>query len=150
MSNIYNVAFIQSCWHKEIVDQFRFSFNQQLQDIECEKVGIDYFEAPGVVEIPLMARRCAESPKYDIIVACGLIVDHGIYRHEFVAQSVLDSMMRIQLDTNVPVIYGILTPQDFMSDGREEFFFQHFKLKGKETADACAQTMQNLGQIAAA
>jgi 6,7-dimethyl-8-ribityllumazine synthase len=150
MSSKYNVAFIQSCWHKDIVDQFRHSFDQHLQDIENKKVSIDYFEAPGVVEVPLLARRCAESPKYDIIVVCGLIVDHGIYRHEFVAQSVLDSTMRIQLDTNVPVIYGILTPQDFLSDGREELFFQHFKLKGEETAHACAKTMHNLSMIAAA
>ena len=150
MSSQYNVAFIQSCWHKDIVDQFRLSFKQRLQHLENDSVSIDHYEAPGVVEVPLLARRCAESSKYDIIVVCGLIVNHGIYRHEFVAQTVLDSIMRIQLDSNVPVIYGILTPQDFMSDGREEFFFQHFKLKGEEAADACAKTMRNLAMITAA
>ena len=70
MSSKYSVAFIQSCWHKDIVDQFRHSFDQHLQDIENNEVSIEYFEAPGVVEVPLLARRCAESPKYDIIVVC--------------------------------------------------------------------------------
>jgi len=150
MSNRYRVAFIQSCWHKDIVDQFRISFDRQLRKLEQDQVLIDFFEAPGVVEIPLLADRCARSSAYDIIVVCGLVVDHGIYRHEFVAQSVLDATMRVQMSTNTPVIYGILTPQDFLSDGREEFFFQHFTLKGEEAAVACRKTIRNLALVTAA
>ncbi len=144
MSKKYRVAFIQSCWHKGIVDQFRMAFTSHLMELEQDAVTIQCFTAPGVVEIPLLVKRCAESGKYDIVVVCGLIVDHGVYRHEFVAQSVMDATMSVQMDTNLPVIYGILTPQDFMSDGREDFFFQHFSVKGKEAASACAQTMENL------
>jgi len=70
--------------------------------------------------------------------------------HEFVTQSVLDAIMRVQMSTNTPVIYGILTPQDFLSDGREEFFFQHCTVKGKEAAVACAKTIRNLALVAAA
>ncbi len=149
MSDKYRVAFIQSCWHKDIVDQFRISFDCQLRKLEQDRVHIDFFEAPGVVEIPLVADRCAQSLAYDIVVVCGLIVDHGIYRHEFVAQSVLHAIMGVQMNTNTPVIYGILTPQDFLSDGREAFFFQHFTLKGEEAADACAKTIRNLALVAA-
>lgn len=150
MNTKYRVAFIQSCWHKGIVDQFRLSFTKHLTELEEESVEVGYFTVPGVVEIPLLANRCARSSRYDIVVVCGLIVDHGIYRHEFVAQCVLDATMRVQLDTNTPVIYGILTPQDFMSDGREDFFFQHFSVKGKEAASACVQTMENLALVEAA
>jgi 6,7-dimethyl-8-ribityllumazine synthase len=150
MNTNYRVAFIQSCWHKAIVDQFRIAFNTHLLELEENVVTIDFFSAPGVVEIPLLASRCAQSGKYDIIVVCGLIVDHGIYRHEFVAQAVLEASMKVQMDMNTPVIYGILTPQDFLSDGREEFFFEHFSIKGKEAAEACAQTIENLALVAAA
>ena len=150
MQNRYRVAFIQSCWHKDIVDQFRVSFDRRLRKLEQDAVHIDFFEAPGVIEIPLLANRCANSCAYDIIVVCGLVVDHGIYRHEFVAQSVLDTIMGVQMNTNTPVIYGILTPQDFLSDGREEFFYQHFAVKGEEAAEACAKTIQNLALVAAA
>ena len=118
MSNRYRVAFIQSCWHKDIVDQFRISFDRRLRKLEQEQVKIDFFEAPGVVEIPLLADRCARSSAYDIIVVCGLVVDHGIYRHAFVAQSVLDATMSVQMITNTPVIYDILHPQYFLSTGR--------------------------------
>jgi len=146
----YRVAFIQSCWHKGIVDQFRLSFKQHLLELEEDSVEVNYFTAPGVVEIPLLANRCAQSSRYDIVVVCGLIVDHGVYRHEFVAQSVLDATMRVQMDTNTPVIYGILTPQDFLSEGRQDFFFQHFHIKGREAAAACVKTMENLALVDAA
>ena len=150
MSNRYRVAFIQSCWHKDIVDQFRISFDRRLRKLEQEQVKIDFFEAPGVVEIPLLADRCARSSDYDMIVGCGLVVDHVVDSHEFGAQSVMDATMSVQMSTNTPVIYGILTPQDFLSDGREEFFFRHFTVKGEEAADACAKTIQNLAMVAAA
>jgi len=150
MNNKYRVAFIQSCWHKGIVDQFRMAFKSHLMELEENAVSIECFTAPGVVEIPLLVKRCAESAKYDIVVVSGLIVDHGIYRHEFVAQSVMDATMRVQMDSNMPVIYGILTPREFMSDGREDFFFQHFSIKGKEAASACAKTMENLAILTAA
>ena len=58
--------------------------------------------------------------------------------------------MGVQMNTNTPVIYGILTPQDFLSDGREEFFYQHFAVKGQEAAEACAKTIQNLALVSAA
>ncbi len=148
--NSYRVAFIQSCWHKDIVDQFQLAFRSQLLTLENEQVDIDIFEAPGVVEIPLLAARCAASSKYEVIVVAGLVVDHGIYRHEFVAQTVLDATMKVQMDSNLPIIYGILTPQDFLSDGREEFFFQHFSIKGREAAVACQKTMANLALVSAA
>ena len=137
------VAFIQSLWHKEIVDQFRDAFTKEM----AGSVSIDYFEVPGVVEVPLIARLCAKRQDIDAIVVAGLIVDHGVYRHEFVAQSVLDACLAVQRDFEKPVIYGLLTPQDFMSEGREAFFHEHFVTKGREAASACRLTLANLQRL---
>jgi 6,7-dimethyl-8-ribityllumazine synthase len=139
-----NIAFIQSCWHKDIVDQFRLSF---LQHTEALSPMVEVIEAPGVVEIPLLTKLAAQTARFDAVVVAGLIVDHGVYRHEFVAQSVMDQIMKIQVDLEVPVIYGILTAQDFVSEGREAFFFEHFKVKGMEAANACRKTLENIAQL---
>ena len=143
------IAFIQSCWHKEIVDQFRKSFTTRIKELRQSEVEIDYFDAPGVVEIPLLAKLCAKKRCFNVIVVAGLIVDHGIYRHEFVAQAVMNSTMAIQLEMEQPVIYGILTAQDFVSEGRDKFFFKHFALKGQEAAVACSQTFDNVMLLSA-
>jgi 6,7-dimethyl-8-ribityllumazine synthase len=144
---MHHIAFVQSSWHKEIVDQFKFGFADKIEPLAGCKVELEYYEAPGVVEIPLLAKLIAKQGRHDAIVVSGLIVDHGVYRHEFVAQSVMDSLMGIQLETEMPLIYGILTAQDFMSEGREDYFFDHFKIKGSEAANACALTLKNIERI---
>ena len=139
------IAFIQAGWHKDIVGQARESFITEMADAGFDKDAIDIFDVPGSLEIPLHAKLLAEKGEYDIIVCAGLIVDGGIYRHEFVAQAVIDGIVRVGLDTGVPVLSVVLTPQDF-SEGtdREKFFFEHFTVKGKEAAEACVQTLENM------
>src|SRR5215470_3002564 len=109
---------------------------------------IDFFEVPGSLEIPLHALLLAESGRYAAIVAAGLVVDGGIYRHEFVADAVIAALMRVQLDTGVPVLSAVLTPQRFHEhEDHRRFFREHFVVKGKEAAIACASTIENLSRL---
>jgi len=55
-------------------------------------------------------------------------------------------LMRVQLDTGVPVFSAVLTPQDFLSDGQPEFFKEHFVIKGVEAAQTCAATLGPLAR----
>ena len=86
---------------------------------------------PGAFEIPLLAQRLARTGRYDAIVAFGLVVNGGIYRHEFVGAAVIDALMRVQLDTEVPVLSAVLTPRDFHEhEEHRRFFAEHFVKKG--------------------
>jgi 6,7-dimethyl-8-ribityllumazine synthase len=144
--NAPRIAFVQACWHKDIVDRCRVSFTA-----EIAKHGygdIDFFEVPGSLEIPLHALLLAESGRYAAIVAAGFVVNGGIYRHEFVAESVISGLMRVQLDTKVPVISAVLTPQNFHEhDEHKKFFYDHFVVKGAEAAVACAATINNIARL---
>jgi 6,7-dimethyl-8-ribityllumazine synthase len=133
------VAFIQSCWHRDIVDRLRDSFLEEFSRLVSRKV--DLFEVPGAFEIPLKAKSLAATGRYAAIVAAGLVVDGGIYRHEFVAGAVIDGLMNTQLATDVPVFSAVLTPHDFVSEGQSEFFAEHFSFKGVEAANACSTTL---------
>ena len=66
-----SVAFIQSCWHKEIVNQFKIAFTKSFKEQQEDEVEIDYLEAPGAVEIPLLEKLCAKKQKYDAIAPGG-------------------------------------------------------------------------------
>lgn len=104
---------------------------------------IDLYDVPGAFEIPLLLKRLAQSGQYAGLMACGLVVNGGIYRHEFVTTAVIDGLMRVQLDTGVPVFSAVLTPRDFHdSQEHHDFFHQHFVKKGAELARACAATVQ--------
>ena len=104
---------------------------------------IECFDVPGSLEIPLQCQRLAVTGKHPLIVAAGLIVDGGIYRHDFVASAVLDGIMRVQLDTSVPILSVVLTPHHFSGDASHvDYFSKHFHLKGAEAADACLMLLQ--------
>jgi 6,7-dimethyl-8-ribityllumazine synthase len=148
--NDRQIAFVQACWHREIVDQARDSFVHEIEQYGIPRGRIDFYEVPGGLEIPLLAKRLAGTGRYAIIVAAALIVDGGIYRHEFVAGAVIDAIMAVQLECGVPIISVVLTPKHF-DDGEErrKFFFEHFKIKGAEAAQACARTLENMAAIEA-
>jgi len=144
--NPKRIAFIQACWHRDIVDQLRDSFAQEFANLS--ELEVDYLELPGAYEIPLHAKRLAETGDYLGIVAAGLVVDGGIYRHDFVASTVIDNLMRAQMDTGVPVFSAVLTPHHFHAgEEHESFFKEHFVTKGKEVAHACSQTLKSLSTI---
>jgi 6,7-dimethyl-8-ribityllumazine synthase len=100
------IAFVQSCWHKDIVDRCRDSFVAEIVKLGVAESSIDLFEVPGGFEIPLQSQLLAKSGRYAAIVAAGFVVDGGIYRHEFVADTVISGLMRVQLATEVPIIGG--------------------------------------------
>jgi 6,7-dimethyl-8-ribityllumazine synthase len=132
------IAFVQSCWHRDIVDQSRAAFLKRIRAEGVAAGAVDCFEVPGAFEIPLKVKRLAKSGRYAAIVAAGFVVDGGIYRHDFVAASVIDALMRVQLETEVPVISLVLTPQRFHEHTEHrDFFLQHFLVKGEEAARAC-------------
>ena len=60
-----------------------------------------------------MAQTLAESGRYDAVVCAALVVDGGIYRHDFVAAAVVDGLMQVGLKTSVPILSVSLTPHQF-------------------------------------
>ncbi|WP_136065457.1 6,7-dimethyl-8-ribityllumazine synthase [Modicisalibacter radicis] len=143
------IAFIQASWHDDIVGQARQAFITELTEKHgIEESSIEVFSVAGAYEIPLQAQLLAKSNRYAAIIGAGFVVNGGIYRHDFVAQAVIDGMMRVQLDTEVPVLSIVLTPHHFHEHAvHSEFFREHFVTKGREAADACALTLENHHQI---
>jgi len=142
------VALISAGWHKDIVAAATQSFVAEFERCRSPIAGLRQFDVPGAFEIPLHAQRLARSGQFDAIVAFAFVVNGGIYRHEFVSSAVIDGLMRVQLDCNVPVLSAVLTPRDF--HGHEEhtqFFREHFVVKGREAAQACLQTLASLHSL---
>ena len=142
------IAFIQACWHKDIVDQSRKGFVAEMAIQGYAETDIDFFEVGGAFEIPLHAKLLAKSGRYAGIVAAGLVVDGGLYRHEFVAQSVISALMQVQLESEIPVFSVVLTPHNFHAgDEHQKFFFDHFVVKGAEAAQTCADTLNKIRSL---
>lgn len=125
-------AFIKAGWHADIVDRALVGFKEIIPADQ-----IDVFDVPGAFEMPLAAKQLAETGKYTAIAAAALVVDGGIYRHDFVAQAVVSGLMQAGLETGVPVLSVSLTPHHFQeTDHHMTIYREHFVTKGREAAQA--------------
>ena len=142
------IAFVQAQWHSDIVEQARDAFLAEMKRQGVPLDTIDVFDVPGAFEIPLHAKRLAQSGRYAAIVGAALVVDGGIYRHEFVANTVVNALMTVQLETNVPVLSAVLTPHHFHEHvEHRKYFHRHFAVKGTEAAEACVKTIEGLQRL---
>lgn len=140
------LAFVQSMWHDDIVDRAKDGFTEVAGGV----AEIEYFSVPGAFEIPLFARSLADTGRFEGIIAAGFVVDGGVYRHEFVADAVINGLMRVQLDTSVPVFSCVLTPQLFHEhDDHVRFFTDHMVGKGREAARSALETLAARAALAA-
>ena len=139
------VALIAAQWHEDLVNVAISSCQEELSKLGVAvSSNVQLFKVPGSLEIPLTAKLLAKTGNWDGVIAFGLVVDGGIYRHEFVAQTVLDGMMNVALDAEVPILSAVLTPQKFdeHDTAQVEFFRKHLVTKGAEAARAAVQTIQ--------
>ena len=78
----------------------------------AERYGVarhEVFWVPGSFEIPVVAKRLAESGRYHGVVCLGAVVRHETAHFEYVAGQAAEGIQRAALDTGVPCIFGILT-----------------------------------------
>lgn len=135
-------AFVKARWHADIVDQALNGFRQELAD-QGVSAEVAVRDVPGAFEMPLLARKLADTGRYDAVVCAAFVVDGGIYRHDFVAQAVVSGLMEAGLQTGVPVLSVSLTPHNFQPTQEHIAFFRdHFVTKGKEAANAALNTLR--------
>ena len=95
---------------------------------------------PGAFELPLAAKRFAASGRYEAVVAIGAVVRGDTPHFDYVAGECAAGLMRAQLETGVPIVFGVLTT-DTVDQARERLD------KGAEFAAAAVEMAQLLRSI---
>ena len=143
-------AFVEASWHADIVQRSRDAFFAEMARGGFGPEAIDVFDVAGAFEIPLHVQRLAQSGRYAAVVGSALVVDGGVYRHDFVASTVVQALMDVQLQTGVPVICAVQAPHHFHEHvEHRKFLQQHFGAKGTEAAQAVLLTVAGLRGLAA-
>lgn len=73
---------------------------------------IDVAWVPGAFEIPLVAKKLADSKKYDAVLTLGAVIRGATSHYDYVCSEVSKGVARIGLDTGVPVIFGVVTTEN--------------------------------------
>jgi 6,7-dimethyl-8-ribityllumazine synthase len=145
MTSTSRYAFIKAQWHADIVDR---AYDGFIELIPASQV--DVFDVPGAFEMSLVAQDLAKSAQYAAIACAAFVVDGGIYRHDFVAAAVVDGLMKVGLDTGVPVLSVSLTPHQYQeTDHHNAIYRDHFVEKGREAAKAALMIGKTRAALAA-
>jgi len=70
---------------------------------------IDIAWTPGAFEIPLIAKKLAQTKKYDAVICLATVVRGGTPHFEYIAAEVTKGIAKVGLETGLPVIYGVIT-----------------------------------------
>ena len=73
---------------------------------------IEVVWTPGAFEIPLVAKRCAKSGKYNAIITLGAIIKGSTSHYDYVCAELSKGIAQVGLETEVPVLFGVLTTEN--------------------------------------
>ena len=113
----------------------------------CGVARHEVFWVPGSFEIPVVAKRLAQSGRYDAVVCLGAVVRHETAHFEYVAGQAAEGIQRAALDTGVPCIFGVLTC-DTEEQALERAGGKHGN-KGSEAVEAAVRVANLLRDLPA-
>ena len=103
-------AIVAGTFYAELSDQLIASARGVFAEAGADAV--DLFEVPGAFELPLAARYCAESGRYDGIACVGAVIRGETTHYDYVCGEAARGIMDVQLATGVPCGFGVLTVED--------------------------------------
>ncbi len=108
----FPIAIIVSQFNQMITTALLAGAMQRLNASGIDAHDITLVEVPGVVEIPLIAKRLAKQKHYGAIIALGAVIRGETTHYDYVCQQVSDGCQRVMLEFETPVIFGILTTEN--------------------------------------
>ena len=98
---------------------------------------IDVIWCPGAFEIPVIAKKCAKSGKYNAIITLGAVIKGSTSHYDYVCAEVSKGVASVSLETEVPVIFGVLT-----TDNIEQAIERAGTKSGNKGADAAKSAIE--------
>ncbi|MFZ9726539.1 MAG: 6,7-dimethyl-8-ribityllumazine synthase [Ilumatobacteraceae bacterium] len=106
------VGIICSRFNEFVVNALLDGARRNLAKHGVKEKNIEVFWVPGAYEIPVMARLMAVSQKYDALVALGAVIRGETAHFDYVAGPCAEGIMQVQLETLVPIGFGVLTVEN--------------------------------------
>jgi 6,7-dimethyl-8-ribityllumazine synthase len=102
-------AIVVSRFNEEITRGLLAGAREALAEGGVRDEGVTVFQVPGAFEIPLAAKRAAESGEFAAVICLGCLIKGETMHFEYIADAASHGIMRVGLDSGVPVAFGVLT-----------------------------------------
>ena len=109
---------------------------------DVSEENIDIAWVPGAFEIPLITKKLAKTGKYDAIIALGAVIKGSTPHFDYVCAEVSKGVAQISLQTDLPVIFGVLTTNNI-----EEAIERAGTKAGNKGADAAFSAIEMINLI---
>jgi len=102
------IGIIRTRWNDEHVTNLVNGCKKALKECKVKEENIFETSVPGSYELPLAARFLALSGTVDAIVCAGVLIKGETLHFEYISETVASGIMSVQLQTQMPVVYGVL------------------------------------------
>ena len=139
-------AILASRWNPRISDALVAGARKAFADHGVAEADVDVVRVPGAWELPVAAARLIDRGEYAAVVALGCVVRGDTRHYEHVSDECARGLMRVALDTGVPVLNGVLAVEMF-ADAEARAGGAHGN-KGEEAATAAIEMANLTGKLA--
>ena len=101
------VALCVARYYEELADRLETGARDALRSAGVTE--IDRYDVPGAFELPLVAKYAAQSGRYQAVICLGAVIRGETDHYEWVCSSTAHGITHVQLDTGIPVGFGVLT-----------------------------------------
>jgi len=103
------VAVVTSRFNDLVTDRLLAGCLDGLSRLGVDPASVIQASVPGALELPLAAQRLASSGDHDAVVCLGAVIRGATDHHVHVGGQCAAGLTRVQLDTGIPVVFGVLT-----------------------------------------
>ena len=139
-------AILAARWNPRVVDALVAGARKAFADHGVPDDAVDLVRVPGAWELPVAAARVIDRGEYAAVIALGCVVRGDTRHYEHVSDECARGLMRVALDTGVPVLNGVLAVEMF-ADAEARAGGAHGN-KGEEAATAAIEMANLTGKLA--
>ncbi len=107
-----SIGVVRARWNAHIVDRLASGVGRALAGLGVDPADVVDVVVPGSFELPMAARILASSGRVDAIICLGSVIRGETTHYDLVAGEAAAGIQQVQLQTGVPVAFGILTTED--------------------------------------
>src|SRR5687767_67942 len=102
-------AICVATFYEDLAERLVNGATEAFSEHGVSAASVHTFEVPGAFELPLAAKLCAESGRFDGVACLGVVIRGETDHYDFVCGEAAGGIQRVQLDTGVPCAFGVIT-----------------------------------------
>jgi 6,7-dimethyl-8-ribityllumazine synthase len=112
VSDAARFAIVRATFYEDLAHRLTEGALRALGEEGIDSSNVDVHDVPGAFELPLAAKTCALSRRYDGIICLGAVIRGETDHYDYVCAAAASGIGQAQLETGVPCAFGVLTVEN--------------------------------------